>query len=191
MTAKHSLQNLPPTQVLEPKPEQIHSLGATHPTGDLLEYLAGASPTGLANFELKNCGQLNEIRRELRTVLERWLDGLALEKFIAWQQRKPRPVNGGHVRAESVREPIPDDLDGSFEPFLRPRGQAAAIRREQTMSQRRIWGEHFRHFGCLAKGCESGESYGGSGVCLRCHTKIKARLAAIGQELRLAAARVS
>lgn len=188
MATTHSLQKLSPAQVVEsnPKPDIVVSLGKEHPADGLLQYLREASPSGLSNMFVKNAGELAERRRQLVQLLESWIDGLAIEKFIKWQLRQPRKVNGNGSESAGRRESISKDLR-TFDPFFRPQAEAAAIRRAQTVSRRGRWAECFRRFGCIA--CGAREKYRGSGCCDRCYNRIQKRLADVEATLRLEAAR--
>jgi hypothetical protein len=166
--------------------ETVRSLGATHPADGLIEYLRGASSNSLSSFSLKNAGEMAEVRRELRDVLERWLDGLAIQKFIRWQQGQPRKVGGNGSSATARSEPMPRDVT-PLDPFFRSKSEALAILRERSPSQRKKWSELFKRHGCLV--CEARESYGASGCCCRCYVRIKARLGEIETDLRYEAAR--
>ena len=172
---------------LPQREETIHSLGATHAADGLIEYLRQASPNSLSNMFMRNAGEMAERRREFVTVVESWLDALAIQKFIAWQTRQPRKVNAPAPAA--VRVPMPADVDPAFDPFFRHKAESDAIRRELKCWQLKRWPEHFRRFGCLGKECDTRENYSGSGYCTRCHGRITSRLADIDADLRLDAAR--
>lgn len=187
-----SLQKSHTTQVIDSQPEieeTIHSLGAVQAADGLIEYLREASPSSLSNMFIKNAGETAECRREFVALLEGWLDGLALQKFIAWQSRQPRKVNGNGSKAAGRLEPVPEDMN-SLDPFFRGQAQSAAIRRETPPIQAKIWPLHFEKFGCLVCQDREPEHYAGSGFCRRCHSKITARRKEIELELRLEAARM-
>jgi hypothetical protein len=136
MATPHFPQNPSRAQVTdsEPKPETVHSLGAEHPADGLIEYLQSASFNSLGIFDLKNSGQLADIRGQLMELLGQWLDALALRKFIAWQQSQPHKVGGNGMKLPQP-EPIPEDFN-QLDPFFRTRGQSVAIRRQQEPWQR-------------------------------------------------------
>lgn len=203
MADSHSLQKSPGTQVIrlhshrpsngqglavidaEPVPaklstETVLSLGVVQPVEELLDYIAQCSPEGLSRLNLKYAEDVAAVRGEIRTLLDRLADAVALQKFVRWQAAvRPRPPAKSIAERRAI--PVPENIT-LLDPFFRRSWEAPAIVRTQNCWNRSKWRVYYRRFGCLVCG-QTREPQLYLGCCKACHQVLGRRLHVVDSQL--------
>lgn len=84
--------------------------------------------------------------------------------------------------AERVDEIMADKRASEFAPFHETSEVAEAVRKVQTVTERRKWGYYFEEFGCLVCGTKA-TKHRSTGMCAQCFNRIRQRLYAIRRKL--------
>jgi len=190
MADSHSLQISPPAQEVESPPAEakIISLGTRHNLSDFVAYLTTASLGRLEGFELNQCHEIAELRRQICESLERIADAVAIRRFLQMQAEATRQKNHETTAARDEFKPqgiSPDDVT-PFDPFFRSQDEAVAILAASGSARRHQWPDHFATYGCLRCGRPESEApYGSGGFCRRCYTVLRGRLKRIDAALIL------
>lgn len=97
------------------------------------------------------------------------------------------PVAVGSAIEQLVQQKVAEALGQKaglpWEPYFRTRQETIALRRLQTVPERKKWSVYFDRHGCLY--ChKSNQPFAGCGLCVTCYHKVSRQLRAILKELQ-------